>query len=168
MSVTSIPPSNSRINEILSTAVNLPQTCNQTLDPLNTECGNQSNSILSEDLYDYNIVPYPDLTQLQSVRIIFLILYGIIMILGLFGNLVICYTVISNRKMQTVVNCYIFNLATCDFLVGAFVLPVKLLELMAPANWYALNDGLCTAMLFLQTLIVFASELTLVATCFER
>jgi len=143
------------------------------------ETSNQSNevSITSIDCFyevnisnitDYNYVPYPDLTQLSFVRIIFLLLYIIVMVLALFGNFVVCYTVVSNRKMQTVVNCYIVNLAACDFLVGAFVLPVKLLELMAPANWYALSDGLCTAMLYLQTVIVFASVLTLVATCLER
>ena len=112
--------------------------------------------------------PYPDFTQLSFVRILFLILYSVVMFLALFGNSVICYTVISNRKMQTVVNCYIVNLAICDFLVGAFVLPVKLLELMAPANWYVLNDTVCSAMLYLQTVIVFSSVLTLVAICLER
>lgn len=82
--------------------------------------------------------------------------------------MLVCYTVLSNHKMQTVVNCYIVNLALCDFLIGVFVLPSKLLELLAPASWTLLSDSLCMAMFFLQTLVVFASVLTLVATCFER
>lgn len=80
----------------------------------------------------------------------------------------VIYTVWSNRRMHTVVNYYIVNLAVCDFSVGAFVLPMKLLELAAPASFSFMTDGLCTAMLYLQTIVVFASVLTLVATCVER
>ncbi|RWS30474.1 G protein-coupled receptor-like protein [Leptotrombidium deliense] len=112
--------------------------------------------------------PYPDFSQINYVRFLFIILYFIVMVLSVFGNAAVCYTVLSNRKMKTVVNFYIVNLAVCDFLVGSFVLPVKLLELTAPAEWGALNDTLCSAMFFLQTIFVFASVLTLVATCLER
>lgn len=112
--------------------------------------------------------PYPDLTQLPLVQITFVILYAVVMATALAGNLLVAYTVLSNRKMQTVVNCYIVNLALCDFLISIFVLPSKLLELLAPAEWSALNNTMCTGMLFLQTVVVFASVLTLVATCFER
>ena len=132
---------------------------------LNMSLVNMSNDYEDSDI---NYLPYPDFTQITLVRVLFLVSYTIVMFLALFGNSVVCYTVISNRKMQTVVNCYIVNLAVCDFLVGAFVLPVKLLELMAPAHWYAFSDGVCTAMLYLQTVIVFSSVLTLVAICLER
>lgn len=70
--------------------------------------------------------------------------------------------------MQTVVNWYIFNLGLCDFLVGCFVLPSKMLELLVDNSWYLLSNRLCMAMFFCQTIVVFASVLTLVATCFER
>lgn len=70
--------------------------------------------------------------------------------------------------MQTVVNWYIFNLGLCDFLVGCFVLPSKMLELLVDNSWYLLSNRLCMAMFFFQTVVVFASVLTLVATCFER
>lgn len=111
---------------------------------------------------------YSDLTQIGLVQIIFVLLYALVMFSALVGNLLVGYTVLSNRKMQTVVNCYIVNLALCDFLISVFVLPSKLMELLAPAEWSALDNVLCTVMLFLQTVVVFASVLTLVATCFER
>ena len=92
---------------------------------LNMSLVNMSNDYEDSDI---NYLPYPDFTQITLVRVLFLVSYTIVMFLALFGNSVVCYTVISNRKMQTVVNCYIVNLAVCDFLVGAFVLPVKLLR----------------------------------------
>ncbi|KAG1682050.1 QRFP-like peptide receptor [Nymphon striatum] len=40
--------------------------------------------------------------------------------------------------------------------------------MVAPAEWGVLNDTLCTVLLYAPTIVVFASVLTLVATCFER
>lgn len=117
---------------------------------------------------DQASMPYPDFTQIPLVSIIFIIIYFLVMVTAIFGNAAVCITVLTNRKMQTVVNYYIVNLAICDFMVGVFVLPIKLLELTAPASWGALSDGLCTAVLYTQTVIVFASVLTLVATSIER
>lgn len=149
---------NKTLNEVFINNIQLSRLLNRSFSNISDEYENEN----------FSHIPYPDLTQLSFVRILFLIFYSLVMFLALFGNSVVCYTVISNRKMQTVVNCYIVNLAVCDFLVGAFVLPVKLLELMAPANWYAFSDGLCTVMLYVQTVIVFSSVLTLVAICLER
>lgn len=117
-----------------------------------------------QQLYD----PYPDLTQISAIRFIFIFFYALIMISAALGNLLIIYIVISNRKMRTIVNYYIVNLACCDILISVFVLPTKMLELLAPAEWLALNNTWCTVMSFLQSVMVFASLLTLVATCFER
>ncbi|RWS07116.1 G protein-coupled receptor-like protein [Dinothrombium tinctorium] len=135
-----------------------------------TETSNESHEFETNDTNNFadDYPPYPDFSQISYVRFLFIFLYFIVMILSVFGNAAVCYTVLSNRKMKTVVNFYIVNLAVCDFMVGSFVLPVKLLELTAPAEWHALNDTLCSAMFYLQTVFVFASVLTLVATCLER
>ncbi|GFY56018.1 g_PROTEIN_RECEP_F1_2 domain-containing protein [Trichonephila inaurata madagascariensis] len=115
-----------------------------------------------------DIEPYPDFTQIPFVRITFVTAYLIVMVLAVIGNAMVCCTVFTNRKMHTAVNYYIVNLAICDFMVGIFVLPVKLMELASPADWGILNDELCTAFMYLQTIFVFASVLTLVAICIER
>ncbi|KAH6924368.1 hypothetical protein HPB50_016321 [Hyalomma asiaticum] len=121
-----------------------------------------------DPLLVYPGVPYPDLTQLPGVCSAFVLLYVIVMVLALVGNSMVCYTVLSDRKMHTAVNYYMVNLAACDLAVGAFVLPVKLMELAGPASWSLMTDWLCTALLYSQTVVVFASVLTLVATCLER
>lgn len=123
-----------------------------------------------EDVYhDYQTFPpYPDFTQLNSVRLTFIVIYSIVIVLSIVGNALVCITVYRNKKMHTAVNYYIVNLALCDLLVGAFVMPMKLLELTAPADWNMLNDASCTLMMYIQTVFVFSSVLTLVATCVER
>jgi Na+/H+ antiporter NhaC len=148
--------------------MNVSKLCNQTFNQSNEEMiTNTDCSIYEVNLTNTtDLSDYPDLTQLSYVRIIFLLLYVIVMFFALFGNFVVCYTVLSSRKMQSIVNCYLVNLAFIDFIIGAFVLPVKFIELNT--NWYTLSNGWCNAMLYLQTVIVFASVLTLVATCLER
>ncbi len=148
--------SNSSIN-----TMSVSKLCNQTFNESNEVTITNSNCT---DEIDLSL--YPDLTQLSYVRIIFLLVYVVVMFFALFGNFVVCYTVLSSRKMQSIVNCYLVNLAFIDFIIGAFVLPVKFIELNT--NWYKLSNGWCNAMLYLQTVIVFASVLTLVATCLER
>lgn len=124
---------------------------------------------IADDRYDDpGGVPYPDLTQLPGVCLVFVLLYVAVMILSLVGNVMVCFTVLSDRKMHTAVNYYMVNLAACDLAVGGFVLPVKLMELAGPASWSLMTDWLCTALLYSQTVVVFASVLTLVATCLER
>ncbi|GBO31124.1 hypothetical protein AVEN_172572-1 [Araneus ventricosus] len=113
-------------------------------------------------------IPYPDFTQIPAVRYVLVAAYLVVMVLAVMGNAMVCCTVFTNRKMHTAVNYYIVNLAVCDFLVGIFVLPVKLMELTSPAHWGILNDELCTTFMYLQTIFVFASVLTLVAICIER
>ncbi|UXI16692.1 mitochondrial import receptor [Sarcoptes scabiei] len=131
-----------------------------------------SQSNVSSETIDYEIasieITYFDLTQISSIRLMFLSIYSIVMISASIGNLIIIYIIVSDRRMHTVVNHYIVNLAVCDLLISIFVLPTKVLELLAPAEWLALNDTICMIMFFLQTVVVFASVLTLVATCFER
>nr|XP_037273285.1 galanin receptor type 1-like [Rhipicephalus microplus] len=134
-------------------------------NPWNATVGDSDHQ---DPLLVYPGVPYPDLTQLPGVCSAFVLLYIVVMVLALVGNSMVCYTVLSDRKMHTAVNYYMVNLAACDLAVGAFVLPVKLMELAGPASWSLMTDWLCTALLYSQTVVVFASVLTLVATCLER
>ena len=79
-------------------------------------------------------------------------------------------TVARNRHMRTVTNFYVVNLATCDALVAALVMPLKALEYMAPAcEWSVFRShSLCSLLFYAQPVFVFASVLTLVAISIER
>ncbi|XP_054718994.1 QRFP-like peptide receptor [Uloborus diversus] len=140
------------------------ENCNVSLE----DCLLSEVILPDTNISQFDPEPYPDFTQITSVRLCYIVVFLIVMTFAVLGNAIVCTTVFSNRKMHTAVNYYIVNLAVCDFMVGIFVLPVKLLELTAPAEWGILNDGLCTAMMYLQTIFVFASVLTLVAICIER
>jgi len=113
---------------------------------------------------------YVDYTQLTSVRHLFVALYVIVITLSLCGNAMVILTVIRNRHMRTVTNCYLVNLAVSDSLVAACVMPLKVLEYSAPAcEWSVFsNNSLCSLLYFGLPVFVFASVLTLIAISVER
>ncbi|XP_064621899.1 QRFP-like peptide receptor [Lineus longissimus] len=112
---------------------------------------------------------YTDYTQLQEVRITYIVLYSVVIFLSVMGNLMVIWTVIKNKHMHTVTNYYIVNLAVSDFLVSFLVMPLKLMELTAPCEMSIFNsDALCGVLSYILPVFVFSSVLTLVAISIER
>ena len=53
------------------------------------------------------------------------LIYGLILVLGLFGNMCTCVVIAKNKSMQNPTNYYLFSLAISDLLMlvlGEFVL----------------------------------------------
>ena len=112
---------------------------------------------------------YVDLTQLIAVRYVYIVAYIMVSVVAVLGNLLVILTICRSKHMRTVTNYYLLNLAVCDLLVAAFVMPLKLLEYMAPCEWNIFaTDILCSALYFLLPVFVFASVLTLLAISLER
>ncbi|XP_052271834.1 D(2) dopamine receptor-like [Dreissena polymorpha] len=123
---------------------------------------------------DVDVCTFPDeyhkdLTQNSSVVILMIVLYMVITVMALLGNLLVIWIVWINSHMHTVTNYYIVNLAVSDLLVAALVVPLKLLEYTAPCRWHIFrSDGLCSVVYYLLPVFVFASVLTLAAISIER
>ena len=59
----------------------------------------------------------------KLVQIIFSMIYTSIFVLGLTGNLLVCFVVVRNRAMHTVTNLFITNLALSDILLCILAVP---------------------------------------------
>ncbi|GFV26436.1 QRFP-like peptide receptor [Trichonephila clavipes] len=86
----------------------------------------------SSDAGDQNSSEYLDYDRDESFSMYFLeelvpvaVIYGITLVVGLIGNLLIIYTVISFRRMRTISNVFLASLATADLLVVLICVPVK-------------------------------------------
>ena len=112
---------------------------------------------------------YVDYTQAAVVRYAFVVAYVIVASVSFAGNLLVMVTVYGNKRMHSPTNYYIFNLAVSEFLVAAVVMPLKLVEYAAPADWNVFrSDLLCSSLYFILPVFVFESVLTLVAITLER
>jgi leucokinin receptor len=118
-----------------------------------------------QDIYSYHV----DFTQIPAVHNAVIFLYIFIIIMAIFGNILVIWTVWRNVHMHTVTNYYIVNLAISDFLVASTVMPLKLLEYTSPCRWHIFSsDSLCSFLCYTLPIFVFASVLTLVAISLER
>lgn len=63
------------------------------------------------------------------------VMYGVILLAALLGNSLVLHTVTANRKMHTVTNLFIANLAVGDLLIMVFCVPFSVASIMVLQYW---------------------------------
>lgn len=111
-------------------------------------------------------LPEDDLFQKPFVQFIFSVLYAVIFLLGMFGNLVVCFVVARQRTMQTVTNFFITNLALADILLCLFC--ITLTPTYTFLGRWIFGKFLCHLVAFLQCCCVYLSTLTLTSIAIDR
>uniref|UniRef100_A0A671YAW2 Neuropeptide FF receptor 1 n=1 Tax=Sparus aurata TaxID=8175 RepID=A0A671YAW2_SPAAU len=96
----------------------------------------------------------------------YIIAYFLIFLLCIVGNTLVCLIVAENRRMRTVTNLFILNLAISDLLVGIFCIPTTLVDNLI-TGW-PFSNTVCKMSGFVQGVSVSASVFTLVAIAVER
>ena len=102
----------------------------------------------------------------QTETAILVSLYTIVFVLGLVGNVLVIYIFTENRKMRTVTNSFLVNLAICDLMVVCMCMPFSV-AFEIYANWIY-GDAMCKIVTFVQGLSVISSILTLTVISAER
>lgn len=86
--------------------------------------------------------------------------YAIIIFTSVLGNLLVCYVIIKMRRMHTVTNLFILNLAISDLLITCLNIPFSLVRLLMD-DW-PLGSVLCQLLPFVQVTAVYVSSWTMV------
>ena len=147
---------------------------------LNTTEGSADLGTLDADLSDYDIDPsfyYPSDELLKDLHATFFMhkqtetailiaLYSIVFVVGFIGNSLVIYIFTKNRKMRTVTNSFLVNLAVCDLLVVCMCMPFSV-AFEIYANWIY-GDAMCKIVTFVQGFSVISSILTLTVISAER
>ncbi|EDW78922.1 uncharacterized protein Dwil_GK11187 [Drosophila willistoni] len=104
-------------------------------------------------------------TRNSFADLLTVVLYGIVCIVGLFGNTLVIYVVLRFSKMQTVTNIYILNLAIADecFLIG---IPF-LLYTMRICSW-RFGELMCKAYMVSTSITSFTSSIFLLIMSADR
>ena len=91
---------------------------------------------------------------------------------SLLGNAMVVIVVYRERRMRTIVNFLIVNMAVSDFLCTVFVIPKVITQTFTyPGAWFiteTLGDALCKIVFFFQDVTVAVSLLTLLLIAIER
>ncbi|XP_055588514.1 neuropeptide Y receptor type 2 [Uranotaenia lowii] len=102
----------------------------------------------------------------QFVQTIFYILYSSIFILGIFGNVLVCYVVFRNKAMQSVTNLFITNLALSDILLC--VLAVPFTPTYTFLGRWVFGQLICHTLPMAQGCSIYISTLTLTSIAIDR
>lgn len=104
-----------------------------------------------------------------------LLAYSAIFIISIFGNSILIGAIINYPRAQTVMNCYIVNMATADLLTTAFDMGVQiwhygLMIANKPFEWLAGRVGvfLCKFVVFIQGTAIACTVFTLAAIAVNR
>ncbi|XP_058837122.1 prolactin-releasing peptide receptor [Topomyia yanbarensis] len=136
--------------EVIST------TINETLSGVELEPNSTGQAVASSDIVISN----------KYVQMVFCILYSSIFILGIFGNVLVCYVVFRNKAMQSVTNLFITNLALSDILLC--VLAVPFTPLYTFLGQWVFGALICHTVPLAQGCSVYISTLTLTSIAIDR
>lgn len=108
--------------------------------------------------------------QLYDVPIILLIFlcvaYGAVSLAAIIGNSSVLYFVVRKKRLRSVTNTFIANLATADILIGTFAIPFQFLS--ALLQRWILPSFMCPFCTFIQIVSVNVSIFTLTAIAADR
>ncbi|XP_068461520.1 neuropeptide FF receptor 1 like 2 [Clinocottus analis] len=125
-----------------------------------------ANISVEGSINDTNITFFPYYQHSLYVAASYIVAYFSIFLLCMVGNILVCLIVLENRRMRTVTNLFILNLAISDLLVGIFCIPTTLVDNLI-TGW-PFSNIVCKMSGFVQGMSVSASVFTLVAISVER
>lgn len=101
-------------------------------------------------------------------RVIGTLFQGVILVVGVLGNVLVVIVVSRNKNMSSPTNCYLVSLAVADCIVLLAAVPQEIFGYyLALGQWVHGQIG-CAGLIFLQHLGINASSLSLTAFTIER
>ncbi|XP_061485258.1 gastrin/cholecystokinin type B receptor [Rhineura floridana] len=98
-----------------------------------------------------------------TVRVL---LYSVIYLLSVFGNVLIIVVLVMNKRLRTVTNSFLLSLALSDLMVATFCLPFNLIPNLM--GTFIFGKVICKALTYLMGMSVSVSTFSLVAIAIER
>ena len=97
---------------------------------------------------------------------ILITIFSIVIILGIFGNLLVIWTILLNKNMRTTNNLFILNLAMSDLTLCFFSIPFNVYKTLRHS--WIFGDFLCRLAPFFQASNVFVSSMNITAIALDR
>ncbi|KAH3871652.1 hypothetical protein DPMN_034861 [Dreissena polymorpha] len=97
---------------------------------------------------------------------IFYFAFAAILLISAGGNLVVVWIVLAHKRMRTVTNYFLVNLALADFLISQLNLPFTFQYLLYQDWWFGIF--FCKLSCFISPCTISASVLTFMAIAVDR
>lgn len=126
-----------------------------------TAIGDGFNNKTNETFHEYGLNGVS-----LAVTILLAVLYGTISVMSVIGNGLVILVIAKNKKMQTVTNIFIANLAVADVAIGLLSIPFQFQA--AILQTWVLPYFMCSLAPFVQALSVNISVFTLAVIAIDR
>lgn len=116
---------------------------------------------------DNSSAPHISTGVSMETLVLLTLLFSIIGIIGVFGNALVIYVVLGDKKMRrSVTNLFILNLAVADLLIMLIGVP-EIVQFIIDDGWL-LGESLCKSNRYVLVLSLYVSIMSLLAVCVER
>lgn len=88
--------------------------------------------------------------QQSWITIAIIPLYSVIFLLAVIGNSLVILTLVQNKRMRTITNLFLLNLAASDLFLGVFCMPFTLLGMLL--RDFIFGEFMCKMLPYLQGL----------------
>ncbi|XP_064097944.1 allatostatin-A receptor-like [Macrobrachium nipponense] len=128
--------------------------CNETNYTKLPLCNNQTGE--EEPVFEYAVI----------VAIVVPIIFGIIVLVGFFGNTLVVIVIVVNKQMRSTTNYLIFSLAVADLLFIVFCVPFTASDYILPS--WPFGGIWCQTVQYLTYVTAYASVYTLLLLSLDR
>lgn len=97
---------------------------------------------------------------------VFSLAFVAILIVASGGNLIVVWIVLAHKRMRTVTNYFLVNLAIADFLISVLNMPFTFIYLLYQNWWF--GAFFCKFTVFISTCTISVSVLTFMAIAMDR
>ncbi|KAL9972499.1 hypothetical protein ACROYT_G018814 [Oculina patagonica] len=137
---------------------------------LTTNNGSFSTTNATQIFNEQRCKPFQsDTTTSKQVKVLS---YCVLLLISVLGNSLLIAIIIRNKRMQTITNYLIANVAVSDLLITVLAVPRKITEIvLGSRRWLIdglLGSALCKSVFFLQDITVAVSIFSLVAIAIDR
>lgn len=107
------------------------------------------------------------MAELGPAEWLIIVLYGMVILMDITGNGIVCYLIFTERQLRTVTNFFLANLAVADIAKACTGIPFSLMVNLIYRYW-PFAAALCPFVAYIEIVVVFASAFTLVAMSVDR
>ncbi|OWF47810.1 RYamide receptor-like [Mizuhopecten yessoensis] len=107
------------------------------------------------------------IADLGPAEWVLIFLYGMVIVVDVTGNGIVCYLIFSERQLRTITNFFLVNLAIADIAKAFTGIPFSLMVNLIFRYW-PFAAFLCPFVAYIEIVVVFASAFTLVAMSVDR
>ncbi|CAL1275228.1 unnamed protein product [Larinioides sclopetarius] len=134
------------------------------------------NFSMDSSIFKFNITEYERMSIINesisdpvfegSTKAAILSGYVILVLTGIFTNLIVSAVIVSNSRLRVARNLFIVNLSISDLMLCIFCMPFTLVDLLT--RTWSLGSFLCRGVPFVQGVTIFLSSATVSAIAIDR